>query len=226
MGIYLAPSILSANFWELGKQVEEALLGGADLLHLDVMDGKFVPNISVGFPVLESLRDNVDVPIDAHLMIEEVERYAVEFVKRGASWVSFHVENTYHIHRVIEKVKREGARAGVALNPATPLIFLEEALNFVDFVLIMSVNPGFGGQKFIRETLKKIKRLKEIREERGLNFLIEVDGGIKEENLLEVLEAGAEVVVVGSGIFRSKNIRETTKRYKKIIESFQGGRKF
>jgi len=215
----LAPSILSADFWRLGEQIQECIEGGADIIHFDVMDGHFVPNITFGPVLLESIKKHCPLPLDAHLMIENPDKYIPDFIKAGADMVSVHVENTPHLHRTIDLIKSLGAKAGVVINPATPLSSLEEIIYYVDFVLLMSVNPGFGGQKFIDRSLIKLRRLKAMVESMNPNVLIEVDGGIKEDNILEVARAGADIFVVGSGIFGTKDIKAQTKKLKEIIIS-------
>ncbi len=217
----LAPSILSADFWRLGEQIQECIEGGADIIHFDVMDGHFVPNITFGPVLLESIKKHCPLPLDAHLMIENPDRYIPDFIKAGADMVSVHVENTPHLHRTVDLIKNLGAKAGVVINPATPLSSLEEILYYVDFVLLMSVNPGFGGQKFIDRSLVKLRRLKAMVESINPNVLIEVDGGIKEENIVEVARAGADILVVGSGIFGAKDIRAQTKKLKDMLTSLE-----
>ena len=203
--IDIAPSILSADFSRLGEEIQAVERGGAGVIHVDVMDGHFVPNITVGLPVVKAVARATRLPIDAHLMISEPGRYAVEFVKAGARMVSVHVEADAHLHRTVMAIKTEGAQAGVVLNPATPLESVEEILSFVDYVLIMSVNPGFGGQKFITTALDKVRRLRRIIDQRALNVRIEIDGGIGLENIQQVVEAGAEIIVSGSAIFGAKD---------------------
>ncbi|GIU81651.1 MAG: ribulose-phosphate 3-epimerase [Acidobacteria bacterium] len=203
--IQIAPSILSANFARLEAEIRAVEQGGATIIHFDVMDGRFVPNITVGLPVLKSVRKITKLKIDCHLMIVEPNRYAVEFVKAGADMVSVHVEADYHLHRTLTQIRQAGAMAGIAINPATSLASLEEALPFADFVLLMSVNPGFGGQEFIPSSLDKLRRLKRMIDERGLNTKIEIDGGIGKENILKVVEAGAEIIVAGSAVFDGGN---------------------
>ena len=199
--IEIAPSILSADFSCLGDQIKAVERGGAGLLHVDVMDGHFVPNITVGLPVVKSLSGFTRLPIDAHLMITNPGTYATQFVEAGAQMVSVHVETDPHLHRTLMAIKSAGAQAGVVLNPSTPLVSVEEALEFADYVLIMSVNPGFGGQKFISHAIDKVKRLHRMIEERQLNVRIEIDGGVDRKNIESVVAAGAEIIVAGSAIF-------------------------
>ena len=199
--IEIAPSILSANFACLGDQIQAVERGGAGLLHVDVMDGHFVPNITVGLPVVKSLAKFTRLPLDAHLMITQPGVYAAQFVEAGAQMVSVHVEADPHLHRTAMSIKAAGAQAGVVLNPSTPVGAVEEALQFVDYVLVMSVNPGFGGQQFIPQTLDKVKRLRQMIVERQLNVRIEIDGGVDRANIEAVVAAGAEIIVAGSAIF-------------------------
>ena len=199
--IEIAPSILSADFTRLGEEIAAVERGGATLIHCDVMDGHFVPNLTIGLPVIKSLRRATRLPLDAHLMISEPGRYAEQFVEAGASMVSVHVEADPHLNRTLAAIKHRGAQAGIAINPATPLVALEEALPFADFVLLMSVNPGFGGQKFIPTSLDKLRRLRRLLEERGLKTRIEIDGGIDRTNVGDVTAAGAELVVAGTAVF-------------------------
>lgn len=199
--IEIAPSILAANFSCLGEQISAVERGGADILHVDVMDGHFVPNITVGLPVVKSLSGSTRLPIDAHLMISDPGQYAAQFVSAGAQMVSVHVEADANLHRTLTSIRSAGARAGVVLNPATPLGALDEALPFVDYVLVMSVNPGFGGQKFIPQSVDKVKRLRQMIVDRRLNVRIEIDGGIDRTNIETVVAAGAEIIVAGSAIF-------------------------
>ena len=197
----IAPSILSADFARLGAEIEAVERGGATLIHVDVMDGHFVPNLTVGLPVVRSLARATRLPLDAHLMISEPGRYAEQFVEAGAQMVSVHVEADPHLHRTLVGIRAKGAQAGIAINPATPLVALEEALPFADYVLIMSVNPGFGGQKFIPTMLDKVRRLRRMIEERGLETRIEVDGGIDRTNIADITAAGAEIIVAGTAVF-------------------------
>jgi ribulose-phosphate 3-epimerase len=203
--IDIAPSILSANFSCLGKEIEAVERGGATILHVDVMDGHFVPNITIGLPVVKSLSASTRLPIDAHLMISEPGRYAEQFVRAGAQMVSVHVETDAHLHRTIMAIRSAGALAGVVLNPSTPVISVEEILPFVDYVLVMSVNPGFGGQKFIEQSIEKVRKLRQMIDNRGLKVRIEIDGGIDRTNIEKVVAAGAEIIVAGSAIFGTSN---------------------
>ena len=215
--IEIAPSILSANFACLGDQIQAVERGGAGLLHVDVMDGHFVPNITVGLPVVKSLAKFTRLPLDAHLMITQPGVYAAQFVEAGAQMVSVHVEADPHLHRTLMAIKAAGAQAGVVLNPSTPVVAVEEALQFADYVLVMSVNPGFGGQKFIPQSIDKVKRLRRMIDERQLNVRIEIDGGVDRTNIETVVAAGAEIIVAGSAIFGKsdaeaavKDLREAT----------------
>lgn len=209
--IEIAPSILSANFSRLGDEIRAVERGGADVLHVDVMDGHFVPNITIGLPVVKSLAGFTRLPIDAHLMITEPGTYAPQFVKAGAQMVSVHVEADPNLHRTLTAIKSAGAQAGVVLNPATPVSAVEEALQFVDYVLVMSVNPGFGGQQFIPQSIDKVKRLRQLINERQLNVRIEIDGGIDRTNIEKVVAAGAEIIVAGSAIFGTSDAETAVK---------------
>lgn len=209
--IEIAPSILSADFARLGEEIAAVEQGGAGILHVDVMDGHFVPNITIGLPVVKSLAAATRLPIDAHLMISEPGRYAEQFVAAGAKMVSVHVEADAHLHRTLMAIKGAGAQAGVAINPATPLTEIEEAVGFADYILVMSVNPGFGGQRFIEPALDKVRRLRRMIDERGLKTRIEIDGGIDLNNVAEVVAAGAEILVAGSAIFGAADPQEATR---------------
>lgn len=209
--IEIAPSILSADFARLGEEIAAVERGGAGLLHIDVMDGHFVPNITIGLPVVKSLAAATRLPLDAHLMISEPGRYAEQFVTAGAKMVSVHVEADPHLHRTLMAIKGAGAQAGVAINPATPLVALEEAIGFADYILVMSVNPGFGGQRFITPTLEKVRRLRQMLDGRRLKARIEIDGGIDLNNIGEVVAAGAEILVAGSAIFGAADPEEATR---------------
>ncbi|MFZ0063095.1 MAG: ribulose-phosphate 3-epimerase [Pyrinomonadaceae bacterium] len=209
--IEIAPSILSADFARLGEEIAAVERGGAGILHVDVMDGHFVPNITIGLPVVKSLAAATRLPIDAHLMISEPGRYAEQFVASGAKMVSVHVEADPHLHRTLMAIKGAGAQAGIAINPATSLSEIEEAIGFADYILIMSVNPGFGGQRFINPALQKVRRLRQMLDERRLNAKIEIDGGIDLNNIAEVVAAGAEILVAGSAIFGAADPQEATR---------------
>ncbi|MEO6655903.1 MAG: ribulose-phosphate 3-epimerase [Pyrinomonadaceae bacterium] len=211
----IAPSILSANFTRLAEEIDAVKSGGARVLHVDVMDGHFVPNITIGLPVVRSIRKATDMIVDTHLMISEPGRYAVEFVEAGADMVSVHVEADAHLHRTLTAIRGAGAKAGIAINPGTPIETLTESLPYADFVLLMSVNPGFGGQKFIPTMLDKLRRLKLMIETRSLPVQIEIDGGVDETNIREIVEAGAEVIVAGSAVFGGG---DATASLKSLIE--------
>ena len=199
--IEIAPSILSADLTRLGAEVEAAERGGASIIHVDVMDGRFVPNITMGLPIVKSLARTTRMPLDVHLMIVEPGQYAERFVEAGAQMVSVHVEADAHLQRTLVAIRNRGARAGVAINPTTPLLLLEEALPFADQVILMSVNPGFGGQKFIPTSLDKLRRLRRMIDERGLSTRIEIDGGVDRSNVADVVAAGAEIIIAGTAIF-------------------------
>lgn len=209
----LAPSILSADFSRLGEEVAAIEKGGAHLIHVDVMDGHFVPNISFGATVMKSLLEKTKMPFDVHLMIENPDEFIKEFATENTAYITVHQETCPHLHRTIQEIKALGVKAGVSINPATSLSTLDYILEEVDIVLIMSVNPGFGGQKFITSALEKVEALKEIREFHHLNFEIEIDGGITLENLKEVVDAGVDIVVAGSAIFGADNVEARTKEF-------------
>jgi ribulose-phosphate 3-epimerase len=205
--IELAPSILSADFAHLADQINRATEGGANLIHVDIMDGHFVPNLTVGPPVVKSLRKATRLPLDCHLMIENPDQYIPDFAESGADWISVHQEACRHLNRTLDLIKSHGCRAGVVINPATPVETLSEVLDFVDYVLVMSVNPGFGAQKFLPGSLGKLRKLAEIRAERGYAYRIEVDGGVSLETVAEIVRAGAEVLVAGNAVFGKGDIR-------------------
>lgn len=216
----IAPSILAADFSRLGEEIEAVERGGAAIVHVDVMDGHFVPNLTVGLPVVQAVAGVTRLPIDAHLMISEPGRYAEQFVKAGAKMVSVHVEADANLHRTLMSIKTAGAQAGVVVNPGTSLASLDEALSFADYVLVMSVNPGFGGQRFIPTSVDKVRRLRRMIDDRGLSVRIEIDGGIDQSNITEVVAAGAEIIVAGSAIFGAadaaaavRELREATAQW-------------
>ncbi len=213
----LAPSILAADFSNLSQQLRYIEIGGADVVHCDIMDGKFVPNITFGTVVVKAVSKTTKLPIDVHLMIENPDNFIEDFVKAGASYISVHQEEVVHLHRTIARIKELGAKAGVVINPATPVSTLSDILEFVDFVLVMSVNPGFGGQKFIPSTLNKIKQLAKIRKEKELSFEIEIDGGVTSENIKDILNAGCDMFVAGSSVFAQDNISAATTELKNLI---------
>jgi len=209
----LAPSILSANFAELAAHAKQALEGGGSLLHVDIMDGHFVPNITIGPPVVASLRRALpEIIFDCHLMIENPDDYIPAFVAAGASWISVHQEACVHLDRTLHHITDHGCKAGVVLNPATPVEMLTDVLDLVHHVLVMSVNPGFGGQKFIRNSLNKIRSLSHLREERGLNFRIEVDGGVGMDTVEDIVRAGADLLVAGNAVFGRGDAKQNARK--------------
>jgi ribulose-phosphate 3-epimerase len=199
--IELAPSILSADFARLGEQVRAAAEGGAAVIHVDIMDGHFVPNLTIGPPVVKSLRKVTDLPLDAHLMIENPDEFIPVFADAGVDWISVHQEAVRHLNRTLHLIKSHNCQAGVVINPATPVETLSEVLDIVDYVLVMSVNPGFGAQQFIPSTLHKMRKLAEIRNQRSLTYRIEIDGGVALETVADVVRAGAEILVAGNAVF-------------------------
>jgi ribulose-phosphate 3-epimerase len=215
----IAPSILSADFSKLGEEIRAVETAGADWIHVDVMDGHFVPNITIGPLVVEAVKRSTPLPIDVHLMIENADNYIPAFAGAGATHISVQVEACIHLHRTVQRIKASGAKAGVALNPSTPLESLAWILEDADYVLVMSVNPGFGGQTFIPSSISKIKALRKLIEGRGLSVLIEVDGGINESTIAEVAAAGADILVAGSAIFGSDSYVKTIERFRRKISA-------
>jgi len=214
--IKIAPSILSADFSRLGEEIKAVEEAGADVIHIDVMDGHFVPNITIGPLVVEGIRPVTKLPFDVHLMIENPQNFIDDFVKAGADWITVHQETCIHLNRVINLIKDKGIKAGVVLNPATSLCALEEILPEIDLVLLMSVNPGFGGQKFIPSSIKKIKNLRNMINEKGLNVDIQVDGGIGVNTIHDVAEAGCDIFVAGSAIFGKGDYKEKIEKLREL----------
>ncbi len=215
--VKIAPSILSADFMKLGEEISAAEAAGADMLHLDIMDGHFVPNMTIGPAIVESIRKITSLPLDVHLMIEEPDKYLEDFIKAGADYLTVHYEASVHLHRTVQWIKERGVKAGVSLNPATPVWNLEHILSDMDFALLMSVNPGFGGQEFIPRTVDKIKTLKRLLNEQGLPALIEVDGGINLRNAAAVASAGADILVMGSAFFHSGDYGTLVKQFRENV---------
>lgn len=213
----LSPSILSADFSKLGEEINLIEKAGADLIHVDVMDGHFVPNLTIGPAVVNSLVGKTKLPFDVHLMIENPERFIDSFVNANTEYITIHVEACTHIHKAIQQIKSHGVKAGLSLNPATPLSTLENIIEEIDLILLMSVNPGFGGQKFIQSTIKKIEKLSEIRRNKNLSFKIEVDGGINLDNFKSVIDAGCDIVVVGAAIFSANDPYKEAKEFVSLL---------
>lgn len=216
--VKIAPSILSADFGRLADEVRLAEEAGVDFIHIDVMDGHFVPNITLGPVVIEAVRRATQLPLDVHLMIASPERYIKDFIQAGADYLTVHVEACVHLHRTVWQIKDLGTKVGVALNPATPIVMVEEILRDVDIVLIMSVNPGFGGQEFISFCMEKIRKTKKKIKEVNPSVLLEVDGGIKLENAKEVAKAGADILVMGSAFFKEKDYKEFVKKLRDLLK--------
>jgi ribulose-phosphate 3-epimerase len=214
--IELAPSILSADFARLGEQVCAAAEGGGSVIHVDIMDGHFVPNLTIGPPVVKSLRKVTKLPLDCHLMIENADDFIPMFAEAGADWISVHQEACRHLDRTLHLIKSHDCLAGVVINPATPVAMLDEVLDIVDYVLVMSVNPGFGGQKFIPGSMHKLRQLTEIRSQRGLNYRIEVDGGVALDTVADVVRSGAEILVAGNAVFGSGDPKKNAERLLKV----------
>ena len=215
--IKIAPSLLSADFANLREEIRKIEKGGADYLHLDVMDGMYVPNITFGAPVIKKLRKITELPFDVHLMIEKPERFIKDFVDAGADIITVHQEATTHLHRTIQEIKSYGVKAGVSLNPATSIDTLEYVLDDLDLILIMTVNPGFGGQSFIKSMETKIRSLRKIIDERNLDIILEVDGGVKLSNAVEIHNYGVDLLVAGSDIFGAEDVEKRTREFKDLI---------
>lgn len=216
--IMIAPSILSADFARLGEEIKAVVDGGADVIHIDVMDGHFVPNITIGPLVVDAVRKITDKPLDVHLMIASADKYLDDFAAAGADWITVHVEACPHLHRTINKIKELGKKAGAVLNPATSLTTLEYVLEDLDLVMLMSVNPGFGGQKFIRSTLEKTRKLKEMIDARGLQVGIEIDGGVSPATIAEIAQAGVNIFVAGSAVFSQLDYAQRIAELKRLAE--------
>ena len=215
----IAPSILSADFSKLGEEIQAVEKAGADWIHADVMDGHFVPNITIGPFIVKAVSNITQLPIDVHLMIEKPDRYIPDFIKAGAGWISVHAEASVHLHRTVQLIKESGVRAGVALNPATPLSSIECLLEDLDYVVIMSVNPGFGGQSFIRSSLNKVRQLRTMIQDKGLSTLIQIDGGVSRDTIEEISLAGVDSFVTGSALFGSPDYEETISYFREKIKN-------
>jgi ribulose-phosphate 3-epimerase len=213
----IAPSILSADFARLAEEIAKVEAAGADMIHVDVMDGHFVPNFTIGPPIVKAIRKVTRLPLDVHLMMTNPEVFIPEFIEAGSNYLTVHVETCPHLHRTIQSIKEEGVKAGVTLNPATPLVSIEEILPEVDLLLVMSVNPGFGGQSFIPAVLEKLKRARRMIDERGLKVELEVDGGVKPDNMAALSQAGADIFVAGSAIFGNPDYKTTIQKMRKAI---------
>ena len=218
----LAPSVLACDFAQFGAQVREAQLGEADWVHFDVMDGTFVPNLSIGFPILEACRQNTTLPIDVHLMVQNPERFLEVFAKTGADLITIHAEATAHAHRAVQMIHDLGKKAGLAVNPGTPLEFFKPLLGDLDVALVMSVNPGFGGQKFIPAALDRLRQLAAWRDDLNPNCLIEVDGGVTLENVSSIARAGADVLVAGSAVFNKNGIAKNISSFRNALNTLSG----
>lgn len=217
--VKIAPSILSADFAKLGEEIKDVEMGGADYIHVDVMDGHFVPNITIGPLIVEAIRPMTDLPLDVHLMIENPDQYIPAFAKAGADIITVHQEACPHLHRTIQLIKDEGVKAGVVINPATPVSFVKEVLSYVDMVLVMTVNPGFGGQSFIHEALPKIAELDQLRKDNGYNYEIEIDGGVNVDTAKLCTDRGADVLVAGSAVYNEKDRAQAIKAIRDAINA-------
>ena len=214
----IAPSILSADFLDLGQEVRKIQEAGAQILHVDVMDGHFVPNLTIGLPVIEALRNSTDLLLDVHLMISNPEQMAEAYIDAGADYLSVHYESTHHLDRLVERIREKGAQPGVVLNPHTPVLVLDEIARKCHHILLMSVNPGYGGQKFISASFEKVRKLKSLIDSQGLSVKIEIDGGMGPENTEEAVQSGVDIVVAGSAIFHSKSPKDTFHQMQRIAE--------
>jgi ribulose-phosphate 3-epimerase len=215
----LAPSILAADFSNLAQQIRLTEMGGADWIHCDVMDGQFVPNLTFGPIIVDAVKRSTHLPVDVHLMIKNPDKLLEKFIKAGANYLTVHYEEVIHLNRTVNRIKELGCKAGVSINPSTPVQSLEDIVEYADLILLMSVNPGFGGQSFIPNVIKKIKELVELRKKLNTNFLIEIDGGIDSKTILPALKAGVDVFVTGSSIFKSDNITAATAELKNILKA-------
>ncbi len=214
--IKIAPSILSANFLSLGEEIKATEAAGADMLHIDIMDGHFVPNITIGPSIVETIRSITSLPLDVHLMIEDPDAFLEDFINAGADYLTVHYEAATHLHRTVHRIKDRGVKAGVSLNPATPVWCLEDIVPDVDLVLLMSVNPGFGGQAFITQVMGKIGVMKNLIREKGLTPSVEVDGGVKLNNIPELIAAGADILVMGSAFFQEKDYAAVVRQFREL----------
>ena len=217
--VILAPSILAADFSNLAQQIRLTEMGGADWIHCDVMDGQFVPNLTFGPIIVDAVKRSTHLPVDVHLMIKNPDKLLENFIKAGANYLTVHYEEVIHLNRTVNRIKELGCKAGVSINPSTPVQSLEDIVEYADLILLMSVNPGFGGQSFIPNVIKKIKELVELRKKLNTNFLLEIDGGIDNKTILPALKAGVDVFVTGSSIFKSDNITAATAELKNILKA-------